>query len=485
MLARMGPTFAIEACRSRASRAPHRTLARAATAGSSTATRTRTRTRTSVAALAALRGVVVLLGALVAAMPAVVAAAASPAAAAAPIQAPHAPPRLVTDADLIRAVLELADERLALMSEVACAKRAAGLPLVDTEREAAVVAATARAAGQVGLEPSSVVATIRAQIDLARTAQARVWDAPPGDCDSLAALRERLDRWTPAFARALQLAAAPVRRAARDGTLATLAAEHLASSRWTAADRDALVAALAEVRMHAPPSLARARAVGVLRIGTPADYAPFAVERGGVLHGADVELALALAAALGLEPRFVRTSWRTLMDDLRADAFDVAVGGISVTPEREAVGDFARAHARGGKTAIGRCADAARLHSFATIDRPGVRVVVNPGGTNERFVRAQLKRATVGVHPDNRTIFGEIVAGRADVMFTDDTEVLLQTRLHPQLCRLVKRTWMRADKAVLLQPDRELRDAVDAWLVPEIKRGLPRRLLDAALAPPI
>lgn len=314
--------------------------------------------------------------------------------------------RLLDAGELEGRVLVLADERLALMPEITCAKRRAGLPVVDEAREAAVVAAVARQADAVGFEPAPIEQAMRVQIALAREAQERAAGDPPANCAGLDALR----------------------------------------------------------------------------IGTPGDYAPFAVEQDGWLRGADVELARALAAALGLEPVYVRTSWRALVEDLRADRFDVAVGGISVTPDREAAGDFARAHGRGGKTAIGRCADARRLRSLATIDRDGVRVIVNPGGTNERFVRERIRHADVRVHPDNRTIFDELVAGRADAMFTDDTEVALQTRRHRELCRLVRDTWLPAEKAMLLQPDGGWRDAVDAWLVPALRDGLPRRLLDAELA---
>jgi len=41
------------------------------------------------------------------------------------------------------------------------------------------------------------------------------------------------------------------------------------------------------------------------------------------------------------------------------------------------------------------------------------------------------------VHPDNRTMFGELIGGRADVTITDAIEVELQTRRHKELCRTI------------------------------------------------
>ncbi len=50
---------------------------------------------------------------------------------------------------------------------------------------------------------------------------------------------------------------------------------------------------------------------------------------------------------------------------------------------------------RVGKAAIARCADRDRFASLPEIDRPGVKVLVNPGGTNERFDRANLHQAEI------------------------------------------------------------------------------------------
>ena len=189
--------------------------------------------------------------------------------------------------------------------------------------------------------------------------------------------------------------------------------------------------------------------------------------------GADVIMAQSLARALGLRLVLVPTSWKTLVADHAADRFDVAMGGVSITPDRAASGDFSHPVRHDGKRPIVRCADRLRYRSLAAIDRPDVRVTVNPGGTNERFARSNLAHASLMVHADNRTIFDEIVTGRADVMVTDGAEVDYQARRHPGvLCAAaVPAPFDLSAKAYWLTRDPDLKAAVDRWLDASLAAG--------------
>jgi cyclohexadienyl dehydratase len=109
-----------------------------------------------------------------------------------------------------------------------------------------------------------------------------------------------------------------------------------------------------------------------------------------------------------------------------------------------------------------------------------VRVIVNPGGTNERFAREQLSHAQLHIHGDNRTVFDEIVARRADVMVTDDVEVDRQVRLHRGLCRATAQTFTHGDKAWMLLNDAALVTEVDVWLEQAIRAGKVQQEFTAA-----
>lgn len=226
------------------------------------------------------------------------------------------------------------------------------------------------------------------------------------------------------------------------------------------------------------------RQAGVLRIGTTGDYKPFSYQGAdGTLTGADIQMGKDLAAKLGVKPDFVVTTWKTLLEDFKAGKFDIALGGITVNPDRAAVGDFSVPNVSDGKRPIARCADKDKYATLEAIDQPSTRLVVNPGGTNERFAREKLPKATLAVWPDNKTIFDQIAADKADVMVTDGVEVDLQSKLHPGvLCPApVAAPFTHFENAFLMRKDPALKQAVDSWMTETIASGQWKKTLDSAM----
>src|SRR3982751_2024846 len=150
---------------------------------------------------------------------------------------------------------------------------------------------------------------------------------------------------------------------------------------------------------------------GTLRVGMTGDYLPFTSfdKATGKFRGFDVDMAEALGKALGVKVEFVQTAWPQLMKDFEADNFDVAMGGVSITLDRQKKGYFTTPIMREGKTPIARCSDTSKYHTLADIDKP----------------------ADSRGHNDNVTIFEEIAKGDADLMMTDASETRYQQKLHP------------------------------------------------------
>ena len=173
-----------------------------------------------------------------------------------------------------------------------------------------------------------------------------------------------------------------------------------------------------------PRSLEEIRAGGVLRVGTAGDYQPMSYldPETNTYVGFDAELAEDLAASLGVEIEYVKTSWPTLMEDTFAGKFDLAICGITVTDARKEQALMSDGYLGNGKTVLCRAEDADKYTSLEAINRPEVRVMENPGGLNEKFARENLPDATLIIHDVNQEIPGLVAAGEADVMITEILE---------------------------------------------------------------
>ena len=131
-----------------------------------------------------------------------------------------------------------------------------------------------------------------------------------------------------------------------------------------------------------------------------------------------------IAKRLGVGIEFVQTSWPTLSADVQAEpqTFDLAIGGITITDARRETMLMSDGYLANGKTILCRASEADRYKTLADIDKPEVRVMVNPGGLNEKFANENLTHATIIVHQKNEEIPSLIAEGEADVMITEITE---------------------------------------------------------------
>jgi len=192
-----------------------------------------------------------------------------------------------------------------------------------------------------------------------------------------------------------------------------------------------------------------------LVIGTTGDYRPLSFrESDGSYWGFGIEMAQAMANYLGVETRFVPTSWPTLSADVLAEPqkFDFAIGGITITDARRETMLMSEGYLANGKTILCRSTEADRFHSLADIDKPEVRVMVNPGGLNEKFANANLTHATIIVHQQNEEIPSLIAAGEADVMITEITEAPYYVQTDSRLAApLLNEPFTHGEIGVLMQ----------------------------------
>ncbi|HTO55358.1 MAG TPA: transporter substrate-binding domain-containing protein [Myxococcota bacterium] len=171
---------------------------------------------------------------------------------------------------------------------------------------------------------------------------------------------------------------------------------------------------------------------GELRVGTSADSPPLTVhDRDGKLMGLEIDLVQALGDTMNVKVRFVEMPFAELIPALERGDIDLAVAGMTITPERNARVAFAGPYFVSGNTLLSHKRELAEAQDAAQLDDPKLSFAVLKGSTSEAFARAHLSKAKLVAVPDNDAGVKALLAGEVDGMISD-LQVCTVARLrHP------------------------------------------------------
>lgn len=221
----------------------------------------------------------------------------------------------------------------------------------------------------------------------------------------------------------------------------------------------------------ATPTLKAITDRGVLRVGMTGDYQPMSYldPSTETYVGFDAEFAKDIAKALNVQLEFVPTTWTTLMDDTLAGKFDMAISGIDITDERKETALMSDGYITNGKTVLCRKEDANKYTSLEAINQPGVKVMENPGGSNEDFANENLPNAELIIHEVNQEIPGLIANGKADVMITEIMEAGYYAKYDSRLAApLIYEPFTNGELGVLMpKGSDDLLDYVNQFILEE------------------
>ena len=207
---------------------------------------------------------------------------------------------------------------------------------------------------------------------------------------------------------------------------------------------------------------------GYLLVGSTGDYKPMSYlnKETGQYGGFDAEAVTLLAQSLGVPVRYVPTTWSALTADTRAGKFDLAMCGITRTFARQQKMALSHGYLVFGKTILTRKEDAKKFKTISDLNKKSVRVMVNPGGTNEKFALANLPDCTLIVHPANAEIPGLVAEGKADIMITETMEARRYVRDNAKLAApLIDEPFTRNNFGILMQQgDQLFLNYVNLWM---------------------
>lgn len=193
-----------------------------------------------------------------------------------------------------------------------------------------------------------------------------------------------------------------------------------------------LLVLAASIALVTPPASAQDRmerilANKVLRVGTTMDTPVFSMRNAttGQNEGFDIDALELLRKALGgVKIELVKMTFGTMLPDLLADKFDIAMSGMGRTLDRSRVATFSRPYMRYGKLMIIRASDQNKYKTLEDLDKPGITIAHNMGGLNERFANARFKQAVKAGFASNSLAFADLIAGKEDAQVADSTSAV-------------------------------------------------------------
>ena len=120
---------------------------------------------------------------------------------------------------------------------------------------------------------------------------------------------------------------------------------------------------------------------GVLKVGM-STFVPWAMrDKNGDLIGFEIDVAKQLAGDMGVEAEFVPTAWDGIIPALLAGKFDVIIGGMSITPQRNLTVNFTTPYARSSLGVMANIETAQDIEWPEGFDSTDVTFACRRGGT--------------------------------------------------------------------------------------------------------
>lgn len=157
------------------------------------------------------------------------------------------------------------------------------------------------------------------------------------------------------------------------------------------------------------------RKAGKIRVSTDFAVPPFGMlDKDLKPTGLDTEVAKLLAADLGVEIEFIKTTGATRIPNLLTNKADVVISSLSITPDRAQVIDFSKPY--GVINSVIGASKSTRISAWE--DLRGKSVAVARGTINDTDISSEASKYgfTVTRYEDDATLITAIISGQSSII---------------------------------------------------------------------
>lgn len=213
---------------------------------------------------------------------------------------------------------------------------------------------------------------------------------------------------------------------------------------------------------------------GELKVGTTGDWNPMSMKNPATnsYQGYDIDMMTELAKDLGVKVKFVATDWKTLVNGIVANKYDIT-GSASLSMKRAKVAGYSQSYFSLATVPLTLKKNLDTYTSWESIDKAGTKVAATLGTTQEQQVKRFFPNAQHTIIEAPARDFQEVLTGRADVSITSNVEAATLVNKYSQLAVVpVKKAKAPTPIAMLLaQDDQVWINYVNHWINLKKERG--------------
>ena len=213
---------------------------------------------------------------------------------------------------------------------------------------------------------------------------------------------------------------------------------------------------------------------GELRVGTTGDWNPMTMidPNSKERTGFDIDIANALASDMGVKVVFVPTTWKTLVNGVVADKYDMT-SSASLSPKRALVAGYSGSYFAVEDVPMMLKKNKGKYNSWEDLNNPSVTVAVTLGTVQEKRAETLFDNSKIIKVSSPARDYQEVLAGRADISMTSNLEAAKLVEQYPELMIVpVQKGKNPTPLAMLLpQSDQVWINYVNHWIILKSERG--------------
>ena len=159
---------------------------------------------------------------------------------------------------------------------------------------------------------------------------------------------------------------------------------------------------------------------GELRVGFESGYVPFEMtDKKGNFIGFDMDYARRMAKEMGVKFVPVNTEWDGIIPALMTDKFDIIMGGMTITQERNLKISFASPYIVVGQTILLNKKHEGVVKDYRDLNDPKYILTSRLGTTGEQAIKRMIPKATYKAFESEAEAGLEVINGKADALVYD------------------------------------------------------------------